>query len=76
MKSVGIFEGKTRFSQFVEEAEHGETIVVTRNGKPVAQLGPIRFRQLTAEQAIERLLARRVKLGCTIRELRDEGRRG
>jgi len=76
VKSIGIFEGKTHFSRLVEEAERGETIVVTRHGKAVAELGPVRRRQLTADEAIERLLSRKVRLGCSIAELRDEGRRG
>jgi prevent-host-death family protein len=41
MKQVGVFEGKTHFSALIDEAEHGETIVVTRKGKPVARIVPI-----------------------------------
>jgi len=40
MKNVGIFEAKTHFSALIGEAERGETIVVTRNGKPVARIVP------------------------------------
>jgi len=40
MKSVGIFAAKTHFSALVGEAERGETILVTRNGKPVARIMP------------------------------------
>jgi prevent-host-death family protein len=41
MKSVGMFEAKTQFSALVEAVQRGETIVVTKNGKPVAQLAPL-----------------------------------
>jgi prevent-host-death family protein len=41
MKQVGVFDGKTHFSALIEEAEHGETIVVTRKGKPVARIVPV-----------------------------------
>ena len=41
MKQVGVFDGKTHFSALVEDAERGETIIVTRKGKPVAQIVPI-----------------------------------
>ncbi|NNM99384.1 MAG: type II toxin-antitoxin system prevent-host-death family antitoxin, partial [Candidatus Eremiobacteraeota bacterium] len=41
MKTVGAFEGKTHFSALINEAERGETIVITKNGRPVAQLGPV-----------------------------------
>ncbi|MDP6631576.1 MAG: type II toxin-antitoxin system Phd/YefM family antitoxin [Kiritimatiellia bacterium] len=37
---VGAFEAKTHFSSLLEKAHQGTVIVVTRRGKPVAQLGP------------------------------------
>jgi prevent-host-death family protein len=36
-----MFEAKTQFSALVEAVRHGETILVTKNGKPVAQIGPV-----------------------------------
>jgi len=41
MTEVGMHEAKTKLSQLVERAEHGEEIVITRNGKPVVRLAPI-----------------------------------
>jgi prevent-host-death family protein len=41
MKTVGIFEAKTHLSELVAEAERGETITITRNGVPAAQLRPV-----------------------------------
>jgi prevent-host-death family protein len=41
MRSVGIFEAKNRLSELVSAAESGEVIVLTRNGRPVAELRPI-----------------------------------
>jgi prevent-host-death family protein len=38
---VTIAEAKRRFSELVRAAELGETIVITRDGKPVAQLSSI-----------------------------------
>jgi len=38
---VNIHEAKTQFSRLVERAEHGEEIVVARDGRPVAKLGPL-----------------------------------
>jgi prevent-host-death family protein len=38
--AVNIHAAKTRLSQLVARAEKGERIVIARNGKPVAQLGP------------------------------------
>lgn len=37
---INIHAAKTRLSQLVARAEKGERIVIARNGKPVAQLGP------------------------------------
>jgi prevent-host-death family protein len=41
MPEVGMHEAKTRLSQLVDRAEHGEDIVITRNGTPVVRLTPI-----------------------------------
>jgi prevent-host-death family protein len=38
---VSIAQAKAQFAAFVARAEAGETIVVTRNGRPVACLGPL-----------------------------------
>lgn len=38
---VNIHEAKTHFSRLVERAERGEEIVVARDGRPVAKLGPL-----------------------------------
>jgi prevent-host-death family protein len=40
MPEVGMHEAKTRLSQLVDRAEHGEDIVITRNGTPVVRLTP------------------------------------
>ncbi|HEY5426455.1 MAG TPA: type II toxin-antitoxin system prevent-host-death family antitoxin [Candidatus Tumulicola sp.] len=75
MRKVGTFEGKTHFSALVEAAEHGETIVITRNGRPVAQLGPLTERvEADARVALDRILARRLRIGVPVRELVEEGR--
>lgn len=41
MASVNIHEAKTHFSRLVERAAAGEEIVIAKNGKPVAKLGPL-----------------------------------
>ncbi|MEO6836546.1 MAG: type II toxin-antitoxin system prevent-host-death family antitoxin [Candidatus Tumulicola sp.] len=76
MKTVGIFEAKTHFSALIEEAREGQTITITRNGAPVAQIGPVPGRGAQAREAMDRILSTRAKLkGLTVRELIDEGRR-
>jgi prevent-host-death family protein len=39
-ETIGAFAAKTHFSSLLEKARQGAVIVVTRRGKPVAQLGP------------------------------------
>jgi prevent-host-death family protein len=40
MRTVSIKEAKSRLTALAREVENGETIVVTRNGKPVFDLVP------------------------------------
>ena len=42
MKTVSIRDAKNRLTELAREVEEGETIVVTRNGKPVFNLVPHR----------------------------------
>jgi prevent-host-death family protein len=39
--TVNVYEAKSSFSKLLTRAEAGETITIARNGKPVAQVGPI-----------------------------------
>ena len=38
---VNIYEAKTRLSELVEQARQGETIVIAKNGTPLAKLVPL-----------------------------------
>jgi len=40
MAEVGTFEAKNRLGALLDRVEHGEEIVITRRGKPVAKLVP------------------------------------
>lgn len=40
MHTVGSYEAKTHLLQLLERVERGETITITRHGKPVARLVP------------------------------------
>jgi prevent-host-death family protein len=37
----GMHEAKTHLSQLVEQALHGDEIVITRRGKPAVRLEPV-----------------------------------
>jgi prevent-host-death family protein len=82
MSEVGSFEAKNTFSALLDRAEHGEEIVITRRGKPVARLGPFEAGadRREAEVAAARLRARaKAKKRGRFdweewRKYRDEGR--
>ncbi len=39
MKTVGVFEAKSHLSELIES---GETVTITKHGRPVALLTPVR----------------------------------
>ena len=41
METLNIHAAKTHLSRLVERAEKGETIIISRAGKPVARLTPL-----------------------------------
>jgi prevent-host-death family protein len=41
---VTVAEAKAGFSELLRRAELGEEIIVTRNGEPIAKIGPLRSR--------------------------------
>jgi prevent-host-death family protein len=45
MSSINIREARQHLSDLVSAAEHGEEVTITRNGKEVAQLVPVRKRR-------------------------------
>ena len=38
MREVGAFEAKTHLSALLDEVASGETIIITRHGRPAARL--------------------------------------
>jgi prevent-host-death family protein len=44
MSTVSAYEAKTHLPRLIKAVEGGETIVITRHGKPVARLVPIEAR--------------------------------
>ncbi len=57
MTTVSIKDAKNRLSELTREAESGKTITFTRNGEPVADLGPHRKRKAGIDwEAGERVL--------------------
>jgi prevent-host-death family protein len=79
MTEVGAFEAKTHLSRLLDQVERGETIVITRRGKPVARLspvqGPSRDERRDAIAQLKELRSGQTLGGLSLRELIDEGRR-
>ncbi len=42
---IGAFEAKTHLSRLLEKVARGESFVITRHGKPVAELRPVAARR-------------------------------
>jgi len=82
--TVGSFEAKTKLAELLDKVEAGETVTITRRGKPVAKLVPAvademeRARRRALIDEIKRKRAgwdRGAKPGSTIPELIKAGRR-
>ena len=78
--TVGAYEAKTRFAQFLSRVEAGEEITITRHGHPVARLVPALPEHSTQSrrEAIAKMreLAGRNSLkGLRVRDLIAEGRK-
>lgn len=59
MRHVSLREANQNFSSCIAEVEAGEHIVVTRRGKPIAEIRPVALNDLDVkrEAARKRLLA-------------------
>ncbi len=62
MKQMQAREAKARFAELLQTAERGESVTITRHGKPVAKIVPIDQHSEDAEREanrkfIEHLLA-------------------
>jgi prevent-host-death family protein len=63
MRTVGAREANQQFSRLLKEAENGKHITITRNGKAVAQLGPIESsRPIQDPKARKKAIERMVRL--------------
>ena len=79
MDGINIAEAKAQFSALVERAEAGETVEITRRGKPVAKLVPIepkkrRFDAAELARFTAGMTPQKQGTGEFIREMRDSER--
>ncbi len=77
MKQVGVYEAKTHLPRLLDEVERGDTVTITRHGRPVAKLVPVDVDRQRIKETIEEIKRfPKIKLeGITIRGLIEEGRR-
>ncbi len=80
MRTIQASEAKTHLPSLLDDVERGETLVITRHGRPIARLVPEVDRRLEEiGKAIDGIIALRKQTGrITVAELlsaREEGRR-
>ncbi|MEG0939733.1 MAG: type II toxin-antitoxin system prevent-host-death family antitoxin [Comamonas sp.] len=67
MQSVGIYEAKTRFSALIEMVEQGEEVRITRHGKEVVRMLPVRRKPVITDEQIARELEQISALQQTVK---------
>lgn len=73
MAQYGVAEAKNNFTHLLERVENGETVTITRHGKPVAELRQSRNLSLEERRALMKAFAAerdsRPPLGVSAAEL-------
>ena len=59
MDTIGAYEAKTHLPSLLERVARGESLTITRHGKPVACLVPVAGDRTLAKQAAARIEERR-----------------
>lgn len=81
MESVESYEAKTHLPRLLSRVEEGETITITRRGRPIARLVPAGEEAGDVAAVVEEMLAERDRRGpvlgegLTVRGLIEEERR-
>jgi prevent-host-death family protein len=82
MTAIGVSDAKTQFPKLVDRVSRGERFLITKHGRPVAQLVPAQVGLVaTFKETIEQMQEWQEREGptlgpgLTLRELREEGRR-
>jgi len=79
MKSIAFAEAKARLSELVDDVEAGESIRITRHGKAVAEIHPIRTERepidfAALKKMTDAMTPQDEDGGTFMRRLRDEER--
>ena len=65
---VSVYEAKTHLSRLIADVEAGAEVTITRHGRPVARLVPIRDEPEAHAAWVERVLAHRRAQGVALEE--------
>lgn len=79
MREIQASEAKTHLPQILDDVERGETVVITRHGRPIARLVPeASRRQAEIEEAVDAIIAlrKRIKSKITVEEILSSIREG
>ena len=79
MDTVSLAEAKARLSELVARAAEGETVQITRRGKPIAQIVPVQKPRKPIDVALLRSVSEKTPMqsesaGDFIRRMRDDAR--
>jgi prevent-host-death family protein len=82
MTAIGVYDAKTQLPKLLERVSRGERFLITKHGRPVAQLVPAAADAApSVKEIVQRMQEWQEREGptlgpdLTIRELREEGRR-
>ena len=81
MKSIGVYEARTHWSEMLDRVAKGEEIAITRHGAPIAKLVPHNGQsKISVQDAIAELREFKRKYkhrlrGLTVKQMIEEGRR-
>ena len=64
MERIGASKAKTHLPQLLDRVARGESLTITRHGKPVARLVPVAHDREPAQEAAARIVERRKHLKC------------
>lgn len=67
--TVNVYQAKTRLSALLALVEAGEEVIISRNGRPIARLGPLTSR--TANR-VPGLLRNRIDIGPEFDDFTDD----
>ncbi|HXF89274.1 MAG TPA: type II toxin-antitoxin system prevent-host-death family antitoxin [Xanthobacteraceae bacterium] len=81
MHTIGLFDAKNKLSALIDRVARGEEVLITRRGRPVAKLVPVKADHDVerARAAMRRIRERAEKFGGPFnweewKRYRDEGR--